>query len=116
MPRNSVARACLQAALDETGQPRKNFAVDIAVSEPELSRALAGTTATRFDIGWLDALPPSVACVWLQKYAEQKFGARVVLPEPSELLAHVLAQVEQLTRQVGAIQIARELRTRKGAA
>lgn len=110
---NSLAVACLLAALDESGIPRKVFASDLGLTEPELSKALS---SQRFDIRWLDELPPVVALDWFTRYARQKFGAHVRLPEPEDLFAHVLAQIGTLTKQVQQAQELSELRARRGAA
>jgi hypothetical protein len=100
------------ASLDESGLPRKALADDCSLSEPELSKALS---VQRFDLRWLDALPPVVALEFLGKYARAKFGATVRTPEPEDLLRHVLAQVNGLVAEVRQAQTIADLR-RKGAA
>lgn len=47
---NSLALACLIAALDESGQSRKACAIDCGLSEQEMSKALS---VNRFDLRWL---------------------------------------------------------------
>lgn len=109
---NSVAVDCVVESLDASGQPRKAFALDLGVGDAELSRAISGTNGARFDLGWLDEIPPAVALAWLQRYAARKFGARVLLPHPEELLARVLADVGELTAQVQQIRLVQDLRKR----
>lgn len=116
MRSNSPAVDCLVAAFDESGQPHKAFAADIGIGAPELSRALTGASGARFDLAWLDDLPPVVVLDWLAKYARVRFGAHVRLPEPEDLLQHVLAQVNGLISQVRQVQTLAELRNRKGVA
>lgn len=112
---NSVAVACVVEALDGSGSPRKAFALDIGIGDAELSRSLSGAGGARFDVAWLDDVPPMVALDWLRRYAERKFGARVLVPEPEELFQRLLADVADLTNQVRALHVVRDL-NRKGAA
>lgn len=112
---NSIAVDCLVAALDESGQPHKAFAQDLGIGAPDLSRALTGANGARFDIRWLDDLPPYVVLDWLTRYARVKFSAYLRLPEPQDLLERVLAELGGLTNVVRSAQTLAEMRARKQA-
>lgn len=110
---NSLARSCMAAVLDESGQPRKAFAYDCGQDETQFSKGLSGAQA--FDIGHLDSMPPAIALAWVQRYAEAKFGARVLMPQPEELFQKLLNEVTDLTNQVRALHVVRDLSQKRSA-
>lgn len=101
-----VAVRCLNAAIDESGVPRKALAREAGISEAQFSKLVRSAA-----LDLVDRLPDEIVTAWLDRMGHQRgFEVRVLAPE--RLDAEVLNLLEQLT----TVLRLRKVRTRPAKA
>lgn len=105
----SVARRCLNEAIDTSIVPRKALADEHGMGESQFSKVTGGTAP--YDIDYLDALRDDVLFGFLDRYGRER-GFEVRVLDLPELDSDVL---EQLNRLMATMRL-REVRTRTAKA